>query len=165
MPGWVRMPQFIHAFLAALLVAAGVGALYLLGQVQTLRCSRVEGGELVDCRMITSWMKRTVLEDTPLAPIHRALVEESCDSDSCTYRVLLETDRASIPLSGIYTSNRLEQEGIARRINQYLDAPASTPLEVETGGGLILLVPLMFFSAGGYLAVKAVRELLQPAEG
>jgi len=164
MPGWVRMPQFIHAALAALFLATGVGTLFLLGQVQTLRCQRAEGGVLVDCRLVNTWMKSTVLDDRPLPPLRRALVERGCDDDGCTYRVLLETDRSTLPLSDISTSDQSDQEGIARRINEYLDAPGDTPLEVETGGGLILIVPVMFLAAGIYLAVSAIRGLLNPSE-
>ncbi|BAJ64561.1 MULTISPECIES: hypothetical protein [Anaerolinea] len=154
-----ELPPFILAFV---FVAAGLGTAYLLGQVHTLTCERT--AERQNCRIDVSWMGILPLRHQTLPRLEGAWVDESCDEDGCTYRVVLQTVSADFPLGVGYSSGKASKEEIVQKIQAFVKNPAQPVLEVKTGGGLWILFPLVFLLTGFWLGISPFLSTLFPVQ-
>jgi len=140
----------------------GMGLLFffLIGQISTLGCER-EADQQVNCTLSTSWMNLYPLSERSVPNLQGAQVEPDCSDDGCTYRVLLTTSRTSVPMNDLYTSDERGLSALAERINAYLDDPSQRSLEVENGGGFLIIFPLVFMTVGGVFAFLGSRSIFR----
>lgn len=159
-PGVLIVP-----FLGFLLFSAGLITLYLVGRVSTLSCARNEPGE-PQCALITTWMGMTQLSDKPLATLSSAFVDESCDEDGCTYRVMLRTAREDLPLISSYSSGRTDKQMKVDQVLSFLADSSQKSLQITDGGGLFVLIPVAFAGVGLWMCVTSLWKLFrgQPAD-
>jgi hypothetical protein len=148
----------ITPFLGFLLFGAGLVAMYFIGQVSNLSCTRNVETE-VKCSLVTTWMGLTQLSDKPLAKLNSAYVQESCDEDGCTYRVMLSTLREDLPLISSYSSGITDKQRKVDQILSFLSDDSQPNLQVADGGGLFILFPLFFLGAGLWMGVSSLVKL------
>ena len=161
-------PKFPHRYLRLETLAMpgaaigffGLGLLFffLIGQTSILRCARVENNQ-VDCTLTTTWMKLRTLRERQIEQLQAAQVETDCDDDGCTYRVLIATTGYELPLSEAYTSDEGEHRALAKKINDFLKDPNQRSLEVETGGGWMTMIPVLFIAVGVVFAALSTRSI------
>ena len=125
----------VTILLSVIFVGVGLLLTYFLGRVTSLECSRQLA--LAPCNLHTTWMGLVDLSDRPLGKVFSAHVEESCDSDGCTYRVAIETDQGRLPLDSAYVSDLADRTTKVDAINAYLVDPAQSTLSVQDGGGAV----------------------------
>ena len=152
-PGVLIMPM-----LGFLLFSAGLLALYFLGQVNTLSCTRSVQVE-IKCSLVTTWMDLTQLADKPLAPLSSAYLDESCDEDGCTYRVMLRTAREDLPLISSYSSGSIDKQIKVDQILAFLADRSQASLKISDGGGLFILIPLGFAGVGLWMCISSLVKL------
>ncbi len=145
---------------AIILFGLGLLLLYLFGQVDTLRCQHTAQGT-VDCALTTTWMKSILLSERQFSGLASASVAESCDSDGCTYKVILNTIHDMIPFSNVSTSDLNFHQRHADQINSFLQDTAQPELNIETGGGWILIVPALLLISGIALSLFNGLRLLR----
>lgn len=151
-----------HLLLAFLFVAAGLGTAYLLGQVQILTCERAPGRQ--NCQIDTSWMGLIPLRHQTIPPLTGAWVDESCDEDGCTYRVILQTGSGDIPLGIGYSSGLHSKQEMAQKVQAFVADPSQPDLEIKTGGGLWILFPLTFLIMGVWLGISPILPFIFPRQ-
>lgn len=157
------LTKFQIPLIALLLLGMGAFFAWMLGQIDTLRCERIvddrPGG--ARCAITTTWLNLYTLRSQPLGALHRAGIEDSCDSEGCTYRVYLSTDRGGHALGNVYTSDLNGQQETAARINQFL-AGGEPTLEIHAGAGWVMIIPGLMLLAGVIVAAKGFWDLLHP---
>jgi hypothetical protein len=155
-----------HLFLSIVFVGLGLLFSYIMGIVTTLECSRPESGQV--CNLERSWMGLVKLTDRPLRQVQSAWVEENCDDDGCTYRVVLETDQGQLPLGTAYSSGSSSKQEQADQVNAFVKNSSISQVNVQAGGGLWMVIPLIFLVIGvGIVArplVGLVKEQIKPEE-
>lgn len=148
----------ITPFIGFLLLGAGLLFMYWLGQVNTLTCRReLQSG--MQCHLVTTWMELVELDDRPLAPLSAAYVDESCDEDGCTYRVLLSTARADLPLIDSYSSGITDKQLKVDQIQAFLTDANQTELKIKDGGGFFIIIPVAFAGAGLWMCITSLIQL------
>lgn len=155
--GQLTPPELI---LSVLFVGAGLFFLYLLGQQTTLICTRT--GAMEQCTLQTSWMNLVQLNHHAIEDIRSAWVENQCDDDGCTYRVVIRTDRGEIPLGQAFSSGMASKEHNAEQINAFASQQRNE-LKVSEGGGGWILIPIVFTILGIRLIYRPLWATLQSA--
>lgn len=156
------LTKFKTPLVALLLLVIGMFFLYMLGQIDTLQCERVQAQ--VTCALTRTWLGLLPLHEQPLGVLRQAEIQNSCDSEGCTYRVYLNADRGGTALGNMYTSDQRGQQLLAARINKFLKTDSQPRLKISTGGGWLLIIPAFLLLAGGIVAVSGLKELLNPKE-
>lgn len=153
----------MRLILGVFFVLGGLGAFYLFGQVHTLTCERTQGRQ--NCHMDISWMGVLPLQSANIPPLQSAWVRESsCDTEGCVYQVILRTTGGDIPFWIGPSSGTQSKEEMAQKIEAFLKDSSQPTLEVKTGGGLWILLPLVFLVVGLWLSVYPLLSILFPAE-
>ena len=150
----------ISPFLGCLLIGAGLAALYFVGQVTTLACSR-EQANRPNCAMITSWMNLTELSQRPVPQLTTAYIQDSCDEDGCTYRVMLSSSFGDLPFSKIYSSGMADKQYKVDQIKVFIQDSSQTNLAISEGSGLFIIIPLIFIGVGVYLSASALANVFK----
>ena len=141
----LRTKVLVILFGLAFIIVALI-ILFAFGTTGILQCERVEP-TLVSCVKQVKWLSIVPRAEERIPGLQGAWVDESCD-DSCTYRVVLITERGNVPLTDYYSSGRQSKEEKAARINRFVQGWEKT-LEMEDGGGLwVVLVSAVFMIAG-----------------
>jgi hypothetical protein len=143
----------VTVLLSVIFVGVGLLFTYFLGRVTTLECSHQLA--LAPCNLHTTWMGLVDLSDRPLSRVYSAHVEENC-SDGCTYRVSIVTDQGNIPLDSAYISDYADRVSKVDTINAYLADPEAPPLNVQDGGGLWMVFPLIFVATGLWMGLAPI---------
>lgn len=137
----------------------GLIALYLFGRTTDLTCTRLDEGTYT-CRTETSFYHLLTLDSSGIRDLTGAGVDESCDDDDCTYRVLLQTSRGPKPLTSYYSSGYREKERIANQIIASLQEGRPS-FELSVGPGFVgTLVPLLFILMGPIMVYARLRGAL-----
>ena len=137
-----------------LFLAMGCVFLLVFGRSTILDCARVEA-RFVTCTKQTVLLGIVPMQLENIEGVQRAWVEENCD-ESCTYRVVLETERRTVPLTAYYTSAKQAKYAVADQINDFLNS-GETALHIQDGTGrlgivlpvIFMVVGVVFFAAGG----------------
>lgn len=149
--------EWIRIFLGILFVGVGLLFTFIIGQVATLACNRMEDADR--CVLRVNWMGLSPLKEIPIEGLNGARVEESCDDEGdCTYRVLLITSRQALPLQSAYSSGRVEKEEIAAQINAFALDKTIPNLSVSQGGGFWVILPLGFIAVGIFLTINPLKH-------
>lgn len=145
--------------MAAVFFGMGLLLSYFFGKVGVLSCVRLE--DRPDCVLETSWMGLVPLKQTSLASLDGANVEENCDSDGCTYRVVIQTATGAIPLEDTYSSGQQPKQNNADQVNAFVQDTSLKNLRVSQGGGFWIIIPLIFVAVGVFLALKPILAAFQ----
>lgn len=150
--------RLIFTILAVMFFGAGMLFSYLLGQMNTLKCEREDRADDAACRLTTSWMNIRTLKERSIPRLDSAGIEEYCDDDGCTYRVVLFSGAGDIPLSSAFSSAENSHRITAEQINTFLQDANQQTLEVESGGGWLLAVPVIFAVLGLFFFWKTFLQ-------
>ena len=138
----------------------GLGTFAIFGTVAHLTCVRPEPAQVSCSRRVT--LLGVELREETLPRVGRAVTEESCDSDGCTYRVVLTGDRGRFPLTSYYSSGRQEKERIAGEINSFLNNRELNSFETTAGlGWWVWLFPIVFGGIGLAAAGRPLWAILR----
>lgn len=155
-----RMENWIKLFFGSLVFTlVGLGITYLAGQVSTLDCVKTDGQPV--CRFSVSFMDSVQLKEMSIQELKSASVEEDCDDDGCTYRVVLDTGFGAMAFTDGSDSNYDSKQAKADHINQFLQKPDVTALQVKDGGGFWAYFCFLFVLGGLYMGGKLVVEVIQ----
>lgn len=145
---------------AIMLLLMGLLFAYLMGRVSHLNCVHTESAAL-RCSLRISWLNLFTIREDRLQELQNAFVQQNCDDDGCTYRVVLSTAAGNTPLTSAYSSGERAKEKTAQQINQFIADPAQPELKINAGGGLLMLVPLLLLGVGAYLFVRSLTRLFR----
>lgn len=159
-PGFLEQVDPAHLILAVVFVGMGLFFTYLLGQRATLVCTRT--GTMEQCTLHTSWMSLVGLNHRPIEGIRSASVEENCDDDGCTYRVVMHTEQGEIPLGQAFSSGKASKQQKAEQINAFANQQRHE-LNISEGGGGWILIPLVFMILGVWQIYRPLWGTLQAA--
>jgi hypothetical protein len=147
--------------ISVIFVAVGLLITYLMGIVTTLECTRSASTQ--SCHMQNTWMGLVTLSTRGVAGLDSAYVQESCDSDGCTYRVAFETSSGELPLGAAYSSGQSGKREKADLVNAFIKDPAIPSVKVADGGGFWMFFPLIFVAVGVGLVIRPVWNLIRKA--
>jgi hypothetical protein len=136
-------------FIGLVFVVAGSVATFFLARVIELRCTRAEPSEVM-CVRESKWLGVIPIGDRTFRDVQEAWVEESCNKDGCSYRVIVRTGEANVPLTDYYSSGYGEAQTMAEQITAYAGQSTKEPLNLREGkiilgvlvGGLFVVVGL-----------------------
>lgn len=145
-----------------------VGALVLLiGAHRTnLTCEPSAAGE-VSCTIQSDWMGYFPQTPRTLANVRQAYVEDSCDSDGCTYRVVLDGPLGSEPVTNVYSSGFEDKARVASQVNAYLESGNRSPLELrlDLNLGWFAIIPAIFLVLGLLFLGGSIAQVIIRAAG
>lgn len=159
-PGLLEQNEPPHLILAVVFVGVGLLFLYLLGQQTTLICTRTD--DLEQCTLRTSWLNLVQLNHRAVEGIRSAWVEEQCDDDGCTYRVVMRTEQGEIPLGQAFSSGKASKQKKADQINAFASQQRND-VKVSEGGGGWSLIPVIFVILGIGLVFRSLWSTLWAA--
>ena len=139
-----------HTFLLGFVFTV-VGALVLLiGAHRTNLVCQPGAPTEVNCTIQSDWMGYFPQPPRTVVNVQQAVVDESCDSDGCTYRVELNTPFYSEPVTNVFSSGYNGKLQAANQVNAYLQSGTTTPLELRLSLGLgwVALIPVIFILIG-----------------
>lgn len=155
---WIK--RFITSFLITI---AGFGTTYLAGQVSTLKCVHTGDG-IPACQFSVSFLDRIPLEEMSIQELKGAELEEDCDDEGCTYRVILITGYGPEAFTIGSDSDRSGKQEIVDEINQFLASETGPDLFVKDGAGFWVLmtigISLTGLVLGGKLLYQVIRYLI-----
>lgn len=143
-------------------VGVGLAVMWFMGAQTTLACAR-PGPRTGTCTLTQTNLFGRVnrAESLRLTEIERAEVQVSVDDDgSDTYRVVLRTERGTVPFTDYYSSGRTDKRETADRLNAFLEDDAARELEVSQDDRLFASIFGGVFSCAGGLV--ALAGLLSP---
>lgn len=120
--------------------AIGLLFLFIFGQHIELTCTR-QASQGVVCEKRQSFLGLIPGKEQTLTGLSGAYVEENCDSDGCTYRVMLQTETDDLPLTVPYSSGADPKERVAREINEFVRGSRPT-FELQEGPNTLVLLLL-----------------------
>lgn len=153
---------------ALILVVAGLGLGCLQAEVE-LTCDRTRAEGL--CQLVQSSVIQREATQFPLAELQRAELQERRQRGSePTHRVILQTDRAAIPLTAYLASDLIspyaEKAAIVTRLNQFIDTPEQPSVTVRLDdrwffqiGALTLMVAGVVFGILGWRTQNLTEPL------
>lgn len=150
---------FSLLFLGLIFTATGGAIVHFFGHDIYLTASR----EAAQCEITRVGLlgQTEVVESFPLESLLGASVQESRDSDGdTTYKVIIDTDQGTIPLSGYSSSGRKQHQENANRINAFVNG--QTPeLSVKQSGMLIRVIGIVFAGVGILMLFSFVGVLIK----
>jgi hypothetical protein len=143
-------------FWGCLISGMGFVALYIFGQVVILDCSRVVGRPAT-CMKESRFLGVLTVGQQGMGEVDGAYVEEDCDDDGCTYRVVLNTSRGSRPLTSYRSSGYRDKQSVAEQINTFVNSGSEEALHITVSAGLLgILFPLALVVAGPIVMVRRI---------
>jgi hypothetical protein len=150
------------------LIFTAVGALVLLiGAHRTNLVCEPAATSQVSCTIQSDWMGYFPQEPRTIREVQQAYVDESCDSDGCTYRVILEGLQGSEPVTNVYSSGFEPKQRVASQVNAYIGSGNFTPLELrlDLNLGWFAIIPAIFLILGMLFLGSAIAQLVVRAAG
>lgn len=154
---------------ACLFLGMGLMFSFFTGNRIHLECIRENEG-LVNCRIISRWYGLGILNEIQAENVRSATLDVFCDDGDCSYRVLLATARAIIPLTEYFSANRGPKEAAIQAIEGFLADPQSERLELKVGSasevGAANFLPPILVALGflfGYFSWQSIRPPPRPA--
>lgn len=139
----------------------GIFFMFIFGQTTDLSCAKNDVGK-TECTKTVKFLGVVPLSTGEFRDVYRAEVEESCDEDGCSYRVVLMTIDGQRPMTSYYTSDWSGKEQIAAQINTFIGATANRgPFFIQEQSGLWpSLFSMIFVLVGLYQLI--LKGLIQP---
>ena len=145
------------------LVFTGFGLGFLLiGAYRTdLTCARVDYDQ-VNCTIQSSWLGYFPQPPRTALDVTEAYVQETCDSDGCTYRVEFATPSEYVPLNNVYSSGYSDKDATANAINNFILGSSTDELSMRTdlGMGWFILIPVLFTLIGLFVLAVTIGRFL-----
>ena len=155
-----RNPYFPMALMGLFLLGFGMLFFYWMGQTTKLICTRLQN-QRVDCRLETTFLGTYPMYDQRIGTVRSASVEENCDSDGCTYRVLLQTANAPVPLTDFFSSGEGAKQKKVEQINAFVRDEKTKNLQIKDGTGLWSLAVLPFSLFGIGMILKPLIDIVR----
>jgi hypothetical protein len=135
------------------------------GREQTLRCERLETGE-VDCVVRTSILGVITLNSKTTAGVQAISMGQQCVEVDCKYRLEMYAIQGLVPVNEKYTSNYDQLISLKDQINNFFKDKSSPFVEMkeETNPALIAGVVVVFLLMWAYLGYL-IWQLQHPKEG
>ena len=129
----------------------GIFFMFVFGQTTDLTCTKTETGQ-TECTKEVKFLSVLPMSTGEFRDVYRAEVEESCDDDGCSYRIVLTTIDGERPLTGYYTSDWSSKNEMAEQINTFIRSNnIRGELSVQEQSGLwASLFSLVFVLVGLY---------------
>jgi hypothetical protein len=139
----------------------GIFFMFIFGQVAELSCTKTAAGE-TECSKVVKFLGVIPLSSSEFRDVYRAEVEENCDDDGCSYRVVLTSIDGERPLTSYYSSGWDSKQELAGRINAFIGSNVSGgTLSIQENSGLwASLLSLVFLLVGLYQLI--LKGLIQP---
>jgi hypothetical protein len=129
-------------------VVAGATVMFFFARVSELECTHPEPSEVM-CEKQVKWLGTVTVGKETIRDVRGASVDESCDEDGCTYRVMVRTGEGSMPLTGYYSSGYGVKARTAAQITEYVGRSTEEPLQIREGSVLLgVLIGGIFVLAG-----------------
>ena len=143
-----------------LFMAVGAVMVFLFGQTTELRCSKPET-RVTTCELKRKLLGLVTISTKELQDVNNAFLDESCDDDGCTYRVVLLAGTNKVPMTGYYSSGWKAKREKADQITQYVRLESEEPLLVKEQSGMFgALFSFAFVLVGLYVVI--VKGLFNP---
>lgn len=113
-------------FLAVFVLVAVV---YVMGQVTTLTCKRVD--QQVDCVAESKLLGLVPLQERTAPDVIGARLGTFCDDDGCRYRVELQSEAGVVPVTPYYTAGTAVKRSMIDQVNAFANDATATPLRVQ----------------------------------
>jgi len=142
-------------------IVLGIFFMFIFGQVTDLSCSKTAAGR-TQCVKGVKFLGVIPLSSSEFRDVYRAEVEESCDDDGCSYRVVLTSMDGERPLTSYYTSGWDSKQELAGQINAFIGSNMNGgTLSLQESSGLwASLLSLIFLLVGLYQLI--LKGLIQP---
>ncbi len=142
----------LYMVLGVVLLIILLATLYTAGKEQTLRCERLDSGE-VDCTVRQSVLGIIPLSQKAIPGAQAASMGQQCVDVDCNYRLEIYATQGLIPVNEKYTSDYDRQLKIKNLINDFFKDKTRTFVQVreETNTVLILGVVVAFLLVFAYL--------------
>lgn len=122
------------------------------GREQTVRCDRLDTGE-VDCVVRTSILGVITLNSQTTAGVQAISIGQQCVDVDCKYRLEMYATQGMVPVNEKYTSNFDQLVSLKNQMNNFFKDTTSAFVEMKEETNPILLggVVLVFLIIWGYL--------------
>jgi hypothetical protein len=122
------------------------------GREQTVRCDRLDTGE-VDCVVRTSILGVITLNSKTTAGVQAISIGQQCVDVDCKYRLEMYATQGMVPVNEKYTSNFDQLVSLKNQMNNFFKDSTSAFVELKEETNPILLggVVLVFLIIWGYL--------------
>ncbi len=139
----------------------GIVFMFIFGQTTDLTCSKTDTGT-TKCTTEVKFLGLISLSTNEFQDVYRAEVEESCDDEGCSYRVVLTTTDGERPLTSFYSSGWAGKDKMAGQINTFIGSNLNrgTLFIREQSGMWASLLAMVFLFVGLYQLV--LKGLIQP---
>jgi hypothetical protein len=133
--------------LVILLVTLGTA-----GRQQTLRCERLESGE-VDCIAKQSILGVIPLNEKSIPGARAASIAQQCPEVKCTYRLEIYSIQGLVPVDEKYTADYERQLKVKEQINDFFkdESSPSITMQEKTNPIIISAIVVAFLLIWGYL--------------
>jgi hypothetical protein len=134
------------------------------GREQTLRCERLDTGE-VDCVVRRSILGLITLNSKTTAGVQAISIGQQCVDVDCNYRLEMYATQGLVPVNENYTSNYDQLVSLKNQLNSFFKDSSSSFVEMkdETNPVLIGGVVLVFLIIWGYLGFL-IWQVQHPSE-
>jgi hypothetical protein len=134
------------------------------GREQTLRCERLDTGE-VDCVVRRSILGLITLNSKSTAGVQAISIGQQCVDVDCNYRLEMYATQGLVPVNENYTSNYDQLVSLKNQLNSFFKDSTSSFVEMkdETNPVLIGGVVLVFLIIWGYLGFL-IWQVQHPSE-
>ncbi|RPI20683.1 MAG: hypothetical protein EHM70_26205 [Chloroflexota bacterium] len=147
-----------QAIAGAFIVIVGLVCFYFLGGQTVLACQRAAANQ-VTCTLRTTLFGLVTVREKPEISLLGAHVEESCDSDGCTYSVILDTGQGPVSMTGYSSSGSRSKQETVQEINSFLRA-GETSLSIRENNIVGLGISIVLFLTGIAILAAAGVDLL-----
>jgi hypothetical protein len=142
----------IYLTLGAVTLIILLATLGTAGREQTVRCERLDTGE-VDCVVRTSILGIITLDSKTTAGVQAISIGQQCVDVDCKYRLEMYATQGLVPVNEKYTSNYDQLVSLKNQMNNFFKDTTSAFVEMKEETNPILLggVVLVFLIIWGYL--------------
>ncbi len=146
----------IYLALSAVTLVVLLITLATAGQELTLRCNRLDTGE-VDCTARKSILGIITLSSKTIGGVQAVSLGQQCVDVDCKYRLEMYSTQGLVPVNEQYTTNYDQQIKLKDQINNFFKDKTSTFVEMreETNPILIMGVVVVAVLIWAYLAYLA----------
>ncbi|MDX1523120.1 MAG: hypothetical protein R3264_15950 [Anaerolineae bacterium] len=139
----------------------GLTFFWTTGQSSTITCTRLETTH-VDCRIERAFLGIIPSEEVTVSRVTGTELTTTCEDNSCTYAVDLLTDGEAVAvLTGLATSDLESVEAEKERLDEFLNNPAETSLEFNSGPAWLgMLISIPFIVVGGVITGRGIKAIL-----
>jgi len=145
---------------AGLFIFMGVVFSFYTGNRIHLDCNR-QPDQVVDCKIQARWYGLMTMSETTINGLTNASLDEHCDEEDCTYRLILDVSGSKTALTDYYSVQKSPKEEAIQQIQAFLNNPKADSLSLDIGStaeaGVINLLPPGLIGLGFVFIALALR--------